>query len=110
YLHRLIRNVVTAVAVLLVSSFVTPSVSVITNLEVILPISSFITLAVFAYLILDTFFVLNRRMERGIMTSLLSPVKEPGEEDALQEEEKADEQQQQQPEPKKEESGNEPPA
>ena len=66
YVHRIIRNIVTGVAVLLISSFVTPALSVITRIDIILPISSFITLAVFAYLMLDTFFVINRRMERGI--------------------------------------------
>ena len=74
YVHRIIRNIVTGVAVLLVSSFITPSVSVITDIDMILPISSFITLAVFIYLLLDTFFVINRRMERGIITSLLNPI------------------------------------
>jgi CPA2 family monovalent cation:H+ antiporter-2 len=76
YLHRIIRNIVTGVAVLLISSFITPSLSVITHIDIILPISSFITLAVFAYLILDTFFVINRRLERGIIRSLLNPVEE----------------------------------
>lgn len=71
YLHRIIRNVVTGIVVLLISSFVTPSLSVITNIPIILPISSFATLAIFVYLILDTFFVINRRMERGIISSLL---------------------------------------
>lgn len=73
YLHRLIRNLVTGIAVLLISSFVTPSLSVITNIPVILPISSFITLGVFVYLILDTFFVINKKLERGVIRSLLSP-------------------------------------
>ncbi len=73
YLHRLIRNIVTGIAVLLISSFVTPSLSVITNIHIILPISSFITLGVFVYLILDTFFVINKRLERGIIRSLLNP-------------------------------------
>ncbi|MEM2759516.1 MAG: cation:proton antiporter, partial [Nitrososphaerales archaeon] len=72
YLHRIIRNVVTGMAVLLISSFITPSLSVITNIEIILPISSLVTLGVFVYLILDTFFVINRRMERSIMSSLHS--------------------------------------
>jgi hypothetical protein len=61
------------VAVLLISSFVTPSLSVITNIDIILPISSFATLAIFVYLILDTFFVINKRLERGIIRSLLNP-------------------------------------
>jgi len=76
YLHRIIRNLVTGVAVLLISSFITPSISIITDIEILLAISSFITLAVFIYLILDTFFVINRRMERGIIRSLLNPVED----------------------------------
>lgn len=76
YLHRIIRNVVTAAAILLISSFLTPSLSVITGIQVVLPILSFATLAVFVYLILDTFFVINRRMERGLIRSLLSPVED----------------------------------
>jgi len=72
YLHRLIRNVVTGVAVLLVSSFVTPSISVITGIDLILPISSFATLGIFVFLILDTFFVINRKMESGIIKLLLN--------------------------------------
>jgi len=73
YLHRLIRNIVTGVAVLLISSFVTPSLSVVTNIDIILPISSFATFAIFVYLLLDTFFVINKRLERGIIRSLLNP-------------------------------------
>ncbi len=76
YLHRLIRNVVMAIAVLLISSFVTPSLSMITKLHIILPIFSFITLAIFVYLILDTFFVLNRRLESDIVRILLKPAEE----------------------------------
>ena len=72
YLHRLIRNVVTGLAVLLVSSFVTPSISVITGIDLILPISSFATLGIFVFLILDTFFVINRKMESGIIKLLLN--------------------------------------
>jgi len=83
YVHRIIRNVVTGVAVLLVSSFITPSVSVITNIDMILPISSFVTLAVFIYLMLDTFFVINRRMERGIIASLLKPIRDTKEQEML---------------------------
>jgi hypothetical protein len=71
YVHRLIRNVVTGIAVLLVSSFVTPSISVITGIDIILPVSSFVTLGIFVYLILDTFLVINRKMESGIIRLLL---------------------------------------
>lgn len=83
YLHRLIRNLVTGIAVLLISSFVTPSLSIISNIPVILPISSFITLGVFVYLILDTFFVINKRLERGIIRSLLNPSQNVKEGDVL---------------------------
>lgn len=76
YVHRIIRNAVTGVAVLLVSSFLTPSLSVITKIDIILPISSFITLAVFVYLMLDTFFVINRRLEGGMIRTLLNPMED----------------------------------
>jgi len=72
YLHRLIRNVVTGIVLLLVSSFVTPSISVISGIDLILPVSSFATLGIFVFLILDTFLVINRKMESGIIRSLLN--------------------------------------
>ena len=105
YLHRLIRNVVTGVAVLVISSFVTPSISVITNLDIILLISSFITLAVFIYLILDTFFVINKRLESGIIKSLLNPSPNPKEKESPPQEDKLQEEsQQRKEEPDKEQS------
>lgn len=76
HLHRLIRNIVYGMALLLISSFVTPSISVITGMSVILPVSSFITLGIFAYLMLDTFLVITRRLERGLVRSLLRPAQE----------------------------------
>jgi len=54
------------------SSFITPSISVITGIALILPISSFATLGIFVFLILDTFLVINRKMESGIIRSLLN--------------------------------------
>lgn len=72
YLHRIIRNIVVGMVVLLLSSFVTPGISVITGIQVILPISSFVTLGIFVFLILDTFFVINRKMESGIIRTLLN--------------------------------------
>lgn len=92
YLHRLIRNIVTGVAVLLVSSFVTPSISIITNIHELLLISSFITLAVFVYLILDTFFIINTKLQRGIISSLLSPL--PNKKESLPTENKSQEESQ----------------
>ena len=72
YLYRIIRNFVIGVVVLLMSSFITPSISVITGIDLILPISSFLTLGIFIFLILDTFFVINSKMETGLIRSLLS--------------------------------------
>jgi hypothetical protein len=72
YLHRIIRNIVVGMVLLLMSSFITPSISVITGIAVILPISSFATLGIFVFLILDTFLVINRKMESGIIRSLLN--------------------------------------
>jgi CPA2 family monovalent cation:H+ antiporter-2 len=73
YIHRIIRNMVLAVTLLLVSDFVTPSISIITGLENILSIMSLITLGVFIYFILDTIFVINRRLEKSLISSLLAP-------------------------------------
>ena len=70
YLHRIIRNIVTATAVLLISSFIIPSVSVTTGIELIVPISSVISLSIFVYLFIDTFFVIHKKLERGIISSL----------------------------------------
>ena len=72
YLHRIIRNIVVGMVLLLMSSFITPSISVITGIALILPISSFATLGIFVFLILDTFLVINRKMESGIIRSLLN--------------------------------------
>ncbi|GEM_PF-660366 len=99
YLHRLIRNVVMGIAVLLISSFVTPSISVITQIDVVLPISALITLGLFVYLMLDTFIVINRRLERGLIKSLLNPSPNAKQQDILTEESQV------QSKPKAEESG-----
>ncbi|MFY3740267.1 MAG: CPA2 family monovalent cation:H+ antiporter-2 [Candidatus Nitrosomirales archaeon] len=72
YLHRIIRNIVVGMVLLLMSSFITPSIAVITGIALILPISSFATLGIFVFLILDTFLVINRKMESGIIRSLLN--------------------------------------
>ncbi len=72
YLHRVIRNVVAGIFLLFMSSFITPSISVITGIGIILPISSFATLGIFVFLIFDTFFVINKKMESGIIRSLLN--------------------------------------
>jgi CPA2 family monovalent cation:H+ antiporter-2 len=76
YLHRIIRNIVTATAVLLISSFIIPSVSVTTGIELIVPISSIISLSIFVYLFIDTFFVIHKKLERGIISSLFGEEKE----------------------------------
>lgn len=70
YLHRIIRNIVTAIVILFVSSFIIPSVSVTTGIELILPISSVISLSLFVYLFIDTFFVIHKKLEKGIISSL----------------------------------------
>ncbi|GIU71483.1 MAG: hypothetical protein KatS3mg003_0962 [Candidatus Nitrosocaldaceae archaeon] len=75
HLHRIIRNIVTATVVLLVSSFMIPSISVATDIELLLPISSIISLSIFVYLFIDTFFVIHKRLEKGIISSLFSDEK-----------------------------------
>lgn len=72
YIHRIIRNVVLAVTLLLVSDFVTPSISILTGFEHLLSIMSLVTFGVFIYLIVDTLFVINRRLEKSLLSSLLS--------------------------------------
>ncbi len=76
HLHRIIRNIVTATTVLLISSFIIPSVSVTTGIELIVPISSIISLSIFVYLFIDTFFVIHKKLERGIISSLFGEEKE----------------------------------
>ncbi|MEM4144923.1 MAG: cation:proton antiporter [Candidatus Nitrosocaldus sp.] len=76
HLHRVIRNIVVSIVVLVITSFVIPSL--VTNMEIMLP-ASVAAVVVFVYLLLDTFIVVNRRIEKSLIDIL---VKEDYENDA----------------------------
>ncbi len=70
YMYRIIRNIVVATAILLISSFMIPSIAITTDLVSIMPIASLISLSIFVYLIIDTSFVIHKRLEKSMITLL----------------------------------------
>ncbi|MEM2855756.1 MAG: cation:proton antiporter [Candidatus Nitrosocaldaceae archaeon] len=71
YLYRIMRNVASALAILLISSFIVPSIAVISGVKIVLPISSIISLVLFVYFFIDTFFIIHKKLEKEIISSLL---------------------------------------
>ncbi len=69
HLHRVIRNTVLNVVVLIITSFVIPSLA-FGNMEIVLP-ASIAAVVVFVYLLLDTFIVVNRRIEKSLIDVLV---------------------------------------
>ncbi|MEM3916130.1 MAG: cation:proton antiporter [Candidatus Nitrosocaldus sp.] len=69
HLHRVVRNIVLSIVVLIITSFVIPSLA-FGNMDIILP-ASMIAVAVFVYLLLDTFIVVNKRIEKSLIDILV---------------------------------------
>lgn len=70
HLHRVIRNTVLSIVVLIVTSFVIPSLA-FGNMDIVLP-ASIAAVVIFVYLLLDTFIVVNRRIEKSLIDILVS--------------------------------------
>ncbi len=69
HLHRVIRNIVLSIVVLIVTSFVIPSLA-FGNMDIVLP-ASIAAVVIFVYLLLDTFIVVNRRIEKSLIDILV---------------------------------------
>ncbi|MFN4337086.1 MAG: cation:proton antiporter [Candidatus Nitrosocaldus sp.] len=69
HLHRVVRNIVLSIVVLILTSFIIPSLA-FDNMDIVLP-ASIIAVTVFVYLLLDTFIVVNRRIEKSLIDILV---------------------------------------
>jgi CPA2 family monovalent cation:H+ antiporter-2 len=75
-LYRISRNILLIVFVLIVTSFIIPSIVVVSNgIDVLLP-SSIAALIVFIYLLFDTFIIINTKIEKGLEEIIFKEEKE----------------------------------
>ncbi len=64
-MYRIIRNIVMMLFILIVTSFIIPSLVVGSSTDIVLP-SSIVALAIFIYLLFDTFVVVNTKIEQSL--------------------------------------------
>ncbi len=69
HLHRVVRNIVLNIVVLILTSFIIPSLA-FGSMDIVLP-ASIIAVTVFVYLLLDTFIVVNRKIEKSLIDILV---------------------------------------
>ncbi len=75
-LYRIARNILLIAFVLIVTSFVIPSIVVVNDsVDILLP-SSIAALIVFVYLLLDTFIIINTKIEKGLEEIIFKEEKE----------------------------------
>jgi len=74
-LYRISRNILLIAFVLIVTSFVIPSIVVSDSIDILLP-SSIAALIVFVYLLLDTFIIINTKIEKGLEEIIFKEEKE----------------------------------
>ncbi len=75
-LYRISRNILLIAFVLIVTSFVIPSIVVVSDSIDILLLSSIAALIVFVYLLLDTFIIINTKIEKGLEEIIFKEEKE----------------------------------
>ncbi len=75
-LYRISRNILLIAFVLIVTSFVIPSIVVVSDsIDILLP-SSIAALIIFVYLLLDTFIIINTKIEKGLEEIIFKGEKE----------------------------------
>ncbi len=65
HMYRILRNIVMMLLILIVTSFIIPSLVVGSSTDIVLP-SSMVALAIFIYLLFDTFVVVNTKIEQSL--------------------------------------------
>lgn len=65
-MYRVARNILMMLFILIVASFIVPSLVVGSSTDIMLP-SSIVTLGIFVYLLFDTFVVVNKKIEESLI-------------------------------------------
>lgn len=65
-MYRVARNILMMLFILIVASFIVPSLVVRSSTDIMLP-SSIVTLGIFVYLLFDTFVVVNKKIEESLI-------------------------------------------